>query len=158
MAGLNEDESFHGRPVCLVCISLTSRLGNPMERKAASQYLEQTVRRPTIIHPSDSHNSSVFNISGIDPQGPLSRIIPRVYRVGRTVAGRSGWVDRTKPGSTTPRRQSSCSIQSVRDEAGSWQVYTKILCSSQKRTKCPKGVSRRNGSKKIRRELAQGDD
>lgn len=65
MVGLN-GMSRATRDVCRVCISWASRLGNPMERKAASQYSEQTVWRPTIIHPLDSHKSNVPNISGND--------------------------------------------------------------------------------------------
>lgn len=59
-----------------------------MERKAVSQYSEQTVWRPTIIHPSDSDKSNAPNIFDNDIRAYIEAITDCLS--GQAVAWRFG--------------------------------------------------------------------
>lgn len=116
-----------------------------MERKAVSQYSEQTVWRPTIIHPLDSLKSDVCDISENDIWAYTKAFFTSLP--GQAAVLMFGCEDKTgRSRQAEPRGDNRAgSIQDLGDSdrpsVGTWD-YTKIFCSSQKGPNNSEGISR----------------
>lgn len=74
-----------------------------MERKAASQYSEQTVWRPTIIHSLDSDKSNAPNISENDIRVYIRGCFEASTKTSSRGEVQMSGQNRTKRASRTPR-------------------------------------------------------